>query len=126
MREPFETRPHGGERNLGEALLSVGMIMALENRRVFVEIVAKKKGCMLCDLALAVLEELAEELPEGRLEWTVVDVGEREGLARQEELKRLCGDKPPVPSLVINGRLAFDHIPEMGALSAAVTEAMEG
>jgi hypothetical protein len=28
--------------------------------QVFVEIVAKKKGCMLCDLALALLEEISE------------------------------------------------------------------
>jgi hypothetical protein len=31
---------------------------------VFVEIVAKKKGCMLCDLAIAILEEIAPEFGE--------------------------------------------------------------
>jgi hypothetical protein len=47
---------------------------------VFVEIVAKKKGCMLCDLALAVLEEIAPEFEEGILAWEVVDMGTKEGL----------------------------------------------
>jgi hypothetical protein len=28
-------------------------------QKVFVEIIAKKKGCMLCDLALGILEENA-------------------------------------------------------------------
>ncbi len=31
----------------------------MEDRPVFVEIVAKAKGCMLCDLALAILEKVA-------------------------------------------------------------------
>ena len=92
-------------------------------RRVYVEIVAKKKGCMLCDLALAVLEEIAPEFAPGVLTWEVVDMGSREGLLRHEELTRICGSKPAVPSIVINEKIAFDHIPEMGALSEAVQKA---
>ncbi len=45
------------------------------DRQVYVEIVAKKKGCMLCDLALAVLEEIAPEFEPGVLTWEVVDMG---------------------------------------------------
>jgi hypothetical protein len=33
--------------------------MSSNSPKVFVEIVAKKKGCMLCDLALAILEEIS-------------------------------------------------------------------
>jgi hypothetical protein len=92
-------------------------------KRVFVEIVAKKKGCMLCDLALAILEEIAPEFGTGVLSWEVVDMGSREGLLRHEELTRICGRKPAVPSIVINETIAFDHIPEMGELTQAVQEA---
>jgi glutaredoxin len=92
-------------------------------RKVYVEIVAKKKGCMLCDLALAILEEIAPDFEPGVLTWEVVDVGAKEGLERQEELARLCGRKPAVPSIVINERIAFDHIPEMGDLTEAVQQA---
>jgi hypothetical protein len=91
--------------------------------RVFVEIVAKKKGCMLCDLAVAILEEIAGEFEEGVLVWEIVDMGDREGLRRHEALTRLCGAKPAVPSIVINEKIAFDHIPEMEALTQAVKRA---
>ena len=93
------------------------------DRKVYVEIVAKKKGCMLCDLALAILEEIAPEFEPGVLTWEVVDMGAREGLLRHEELTRLCGRKPAVPSIVINEKIAFDHIPEMGELTEAVQQA---
>ncbi|MBA4395123.1 MAG: hypothetical protein C0407_16355 [Desulfobacca sp.] len=92
---------------------------------VFVEIVAKKKGCMLCDLALAILEEIAPEFESEVLAWEVVDMGTREGLSRHETLSRICGRKPAVPSIVINEKIAFDHIPEMGDLTQAVWQARE-
>lgn len=89
-------------------------------QKVFVEIVAKKKGCMLCDLAIGILEEIAPEFDGGILEWDVVDVGAREGLRRFDELTTLCGRRPAVPSIVINEKIAFDHIPDFEALSEAV------
>jgi 2-polyprenyl-3-methyl-5-hydroxy-6-metoxy-1,4-benzoquinol methylase len=46
-------------------------------------------------------------------------MGSREGLARHETLTRLCGKKPAVPSIVINEKIAFDNIPEMGHLTEA-------
>jgi len=94
-------------------------------KRVIVEIVAKKKGCMLCDLALAILEEIAPNFDKGVLSWEVVDMGSREGLDRHQELTLLCGRKPAVPSIVINEKIAFDHIPEMGDLTQAVQEAWQ-
>jgi hypothetical protein len=37
---------------------------------VLVEIVAKEKGCVLCDLAVGILEEIATEFPPGNLHWS--------------------------------------------------------
>lgn len=91
---------------------------------VMVEIVAKKKGCVLCDLAMGILEEVAPEFEEGRLKWDVVDVGSREGLVRFDELTRICGRRPAVPSLIINEDIEFDHIPGYDALSEAVRQQM--
>ena len=91
---------------------------------VFVEIVAKKKGCMLCDLAIGILEEISPEFEEGTLVWDVVDVGDREGLRRLDELTKICGRKPVVPSIVINKRIAFDNIPGMESLTETVRKAM--
>jgi len=96
----------------------------MNHRVVFVEIVAKKKGCMLCDLALGILEEIAPEFEDGSLRWEVVDVGAREGLRRLDELTKICGRKPVMPSIVINERIAFDNIPDMESLTEAVRKAM--
>ena len=96
----------------------------MNHEGVFVEIVAKKKGCMLCDLALVILEEIAPEFEDGSLRWEVVDVGAREGLRRLDELTEICGRKPVMPSIVINERIAFDNIPDMESLTEAVRKAM--
>ena len=97
----------------------------MDSQNVMVEIIAKKKGCMLCDLALAILEEIAPEFEKGVLQWKVVDVGSREGVMRHAELGAICRRMPAVPSLVINERIAFDNIPDMEALSEAVRETIE-
>ena len=89
-------------------------------QKVFVEIVAKKKGCMMCDLATAILEEIAPEFDPGILQWEVVDVGSREGVARHAELGSMNGRMPAVPSIVINETIAFDNIPDMESLTVAV------
>lgn len=96
----------------------------MDSQDVMVEIVAKKKGCMLCDLALAILEEIAPEFEKGVLQWTVFDVGSKEGVMRQAELRAICNRMPAVPSIVINKRIAFDNIPDMESLSGAVRKAL--
>jgi len=98
--------------------------MKNNHKGVFVEIVAKKKGCMLCDLAIGILEEIFPEFEEGILRWDVVDVGDREGLRRFDELTDICGRRPAVPSIVINERIAFDNIPDMESLTEAVRQAI--
>ena len=98
--------------------------MEREGQGVYVEIVAKKKGCMLCDLAIGILEEIAPDFKEGILRWEVVDMGDRDGLRRYDELARICGRKPSVPSIVINEQIAFDNIPDYEALSEAVRQAL--
>jgi hypothetical protein len=44
-----------------------GGIMDTKSQKVYVEIVAKKKGCMLCDLAIGILEEIVLEFEKGAL-----------------------------------------------------------
>ena len=101
------------------------LLMSNMNRKkVFVEIVAKKKGCMLCDLAIGILEEISPEFGDDMLKWEVVDMGTREGLYRFDDLTNICGRRPAVPSIVINEKIAFDRIPDMEALAEAVRDAM--
>jgi hypothetical protein len=77
---------------------------------------------MLCDLAVAILDEIAPEFEPGLLQWKVVDVGSREGVVRQAELKTICGRMPAVPSIIINENIAFDNIPDMQDLSESVRQ----
>jgi len=97
----------------------------INHQDVFVEIVAKKKGCMLCDLAIGILEEISPEFREGVLRWEVVDVGTREGIDRFDDLAKICNRRPAVPSIVINEKIAFDNIPDMEALTEAVRSALD-
>ena len=96
----------------------------MDLQRVMVEIVAKKKGCMLCDLALAILEEIAPEFERGVLQWTVVDVGSKEGVMRHAELGNICKRMPAVPSIIINEEIAVDNIPDIEALAEAVRKSI--
>jgi hypothetical protein len=99
--------------------------MGKNARQIRVEIVAKKKGCVLCDLAVAILEEIQPEFEAGTLTWEVVDVGSREGAVRHAELGKICGRLPAVPSLVINEHIAFDNIPDMESLTTAVRRSID-
>jgi hypothetical protein len=100
------------------------MVKKINHNLVFVEIVAKKKGCMLCDLAIGILEEISPEFEQDVLRWEVVDMGAREGLQRFDQLTKICGRRPAVPSIVINEAIAFDNIPDMEALTGAVRDAL--
>ncbi len=95
----------------------------MASQKVMVEIIAKQKGCMMCDLAIAVLEEIAPEFEREMLQWQVVDVSAKDGVLRHAELGAICDKMPAVPSIVINEQIAFDHIPDMEALSQAVKKA---
>jgi hypothetical protein len=99
--------------------------MGKNARQIRVEIVAKKKGCVLCDLAVAILEEIQPEFEAGTLTWEVVDVGSREGVVRHAELGKICGRLPAFPSLVINEHIAFDNIPDMESLTTAVRRSID-
>jgi len=96
--------------------------MKNNHKGVFVEIVAKRKGCMLCDLAIGILEEISPEFEEDILKWDVVDVADREGLRRFDQLTDICGRRPAVPSIVINERIAFNNITDMESLTEAVRQ----
>jgi hypothetical protein len=100
-------------------------VPAGRSQDVFVEIIAKKKGCILCDLAIGVLEEIAPEFTSGVLRWEVVDVGARQGLLRLDQLTRITGCRLSVPSIIINEAVAFDHIPDYDRLHEAVKQALD-
>lgn len=66
---------------------------------------------MLCNLAVAAMEEI-EKIQPKRFTWTVVDVSKREGVKKLQELRPRCGRMIPVPGVVVDGQIVFDHIPQ--------------
>jgi hypothetical protein len=67
---------------------------------------------VLCNLAVGVMEELEAEQPE-HFTWSVLDASTREGVKRLQELRPSAGRQIPVPSVMVDGQITFDRIPDM-------------
>ena len=81
-----------------------------ERTAIHLEILHEGPHCMPCEYMTRVVEEVAPEF-NGALKWEKVVLTRKEGAVRFDELARTFGKLPPVPSLFIDGRLVFDHIP---------------
>lgn len=77
---------------------------------VHLEILHEGPHCMPCEYMARVVAEVAPEF-NGALKWEKVVLTRKEGAVRFDELAKTLGKLPPVPSLFIDGKLAFDHIP---------------
>ncbi|GAB4272710.1 MAG: hypothetical protein Kow0092_27870 [Deferrisomatales bacterium] len=80
---------------------------------------------MLCTLAVAAMEAFEQQHP-GRFTWVVVDVSTREGVARLRELRPRSGRMIPVPGVVVDGEIVFDHIPPPDEFSAWLDRSAAG
>ena len=96
--------------------------MVDDKTKVFVEVVVKTRACVLCDFAVAVLEETSEELEPGVLGWEVVEAVKPEGGQRVQELTARLGKIPAMPSIFINDDYIFDTIPGMEEINQAIME----
>jgi hypothetical protein len=67
---------------------------------------------VLCNLAVGAMEELEAEYPE-YFTWSVVDASTRDGVKRLQELRPGAGRQIPVPGVMVDGEITFDHIPDM-------------
>jgi hypothetical protein len=64
-----------------------------------------------------VVETVAADYPDA-VRWEVVITKKLEGALRHGELSRLLGRPAPVPSIIIDGELAFETIPGVEELQA--------
>jgi hypothetical protein len=90
--------------------------------KVFVEVVVKTRACVLCDFAVAVLEETSEEMEPGVLGWEIVEAAKPQGGQRVQELTVRLGKIPAMPSIFINEEYVFDTIPGMEEINQAIME----
>lgn len=91
---------------------------------LLVEVISEGPHCVPCEYAIAAVEYVAESY-QGRIGVSVVEVKQREGAFRYLELTRTNDRRIPMPAVLINGRVAFEGIPEPGELSDALDRVLK-
>jgi hypothetical protein len=56
---------------------------------------------------------LLEEIHGGGFTWATVDTSTEKGKGRLDELRRGSGQPVPIPAIVADGRVVFDHLPDL-------------
>ena len=96
-----------------------------QREKILVEVISEGPHCVPCEYAIKSVREVAPEFGE-RMEWRVVLLKEREGAERYLELTRKLGKNPPIPSILINERIAFERIPGPHLMRTTIERVLEG
>ena len=75
-------------------------------------------------MAIEATREVAAEFGQAAVKVEVVTLKEAEGAARYRELRRQAGEHLPVPSVLVEGALAFSTIPEPDELREVFRRAL--
>ena len=105
---------------------NVGQEIALNDSAlvVLVEVICERYHCVMYDYAITTVEFVAEDF-EGKVEVRpVVRRGNRENAERFIELCRLNGRHLSVPTILIDGRVAFTDVPGPEELRNAIKGAL--
>ncbi|MGC8659797.1 MAG: thioredoxin-like (seleno)protein [Desulfomonilaceae bacterium] len=94
-----------------------------EGTKILVEIISEGPHCVPCDYAIAAVEYVAE-IYSGKMEVRVVETKRVADAHRYLELRKINSGNLPVPSILINGILAFDRIPGPEELCDKLNEAL--
>jgi len=66
------------------------------------------------------MELLEGEHPD-QFTWTVLDVSTQEGLKRLQRLRPMAGRQIPIPAILVDGQILFDHVPDLEDLNDWLT-----
>ncbi|MBM4305635.1 MAG: hypothetical protein FJ115_06490 [Deltaproteobacteria bacterium] len=100
-------------------------MLPAQKDKIFIEVISEGPHCIPCEYAIKSVREIAPEF-EGVIEWSVVLLKEREGANRYLELAQKLGKNPPIPSILINERVAFERIPGPQLLRTTIERVLEG
>jgi len=100
-------------------------MLPLQKQKLRVEVISEGPHCIPCEYAIKSVQEIAP-LFEGLMEWRVVLLKEGEGAHRYLELAQKLGKAPPIPSILINERVAFERIPGPQLLKRTIERVLEG
>lgn len=96
-----------------------------QKRKILIEVISEGPHCIPCEYAIKSVREVAPTFA-GLIEWRVVLLKEREGAGRYLELAQKLGKNPPIPSILINERVAFERIPGPQLLKTTIGKILEG
>ena len=96
-----------------------------EGEKILIEVISEGPHCIPCEYAIKSVGEVVPSFVD-RVEWRVVLLKEREGAERYLELTRKFGKNPPIPSILINEKIAFVRIPGPHLLKTTIERVLKG
>jgi hypothetical protein len=87
---------------------------------VLVEIICERVHCVLYDYAINTVDMIVEIFGDLIEIETVIRQGDRENAQRFLDLCKKSGKMLPVPTILINGEVAFTSVPHPSELEAAI------
>jgi hypothetical protein len=95
-------------------------LKASGNAPVLVEIICERVHCVLYDYAINTVDMIVEIFGDLVEIETVIRQGDRENAQRFLDLCKRAGKMLPVPTILINGEVAFTSVPHPSELEAAI------
>jgi hypothetical protein len=89
---------------------------------VLVEIICERVHCVLYDYAINTVDMIVEIFGDLVDIQTVIRQGDRENAQRFLDLCKKAGKMLPVPTILINGEVAFTSVPHPSELEAVIEE----
>jgi hypothetical protein len=99
--------------------------IASGNALVLIEIICERMHCVLYDFAINTVDMIAETFGNKIEIQTVIKQGDRENAERFLELCERAGKMLPVPTILINGEVAFVGVPHPNELEKAIDSLLE-
>jgi len=99
--------------------------VASGNASVLIEIICERLHCVLYDFAINTVDMIAEKFGDKIEIQTVIKQGDRKDAERFLELCERAGKMLPVPTILINGEVAFTGVPHPNELEKAIDALLE-
>jgi hypothetical protein len=115
----FPFHPHRAQSRLqpGEPLHPID--------RVLIEVICERAHCVIYEYAILTVKMIADEFRDRVKVKPVVRRGSKKNVDRYLELCRRNGRHLSVPTVLIDGDVAFTYVPEPKELRQAIAQAIE-
>lgn len=104
---------------------SIKQLRASGKGLVLIEIVCERVHCVLYDYAINTVDLIVDIFGDKIDIETVIRQGDRDNAERFLELCERAGRMLPVPTILINGKIAFTSVPHPKVLEEAITRELQ-